>query len=76
MTDARIFSGIVVMVLACSLFACSQSSDTDTDRGAIDEITHQAAEDAMDAIQTPLNKARSARDKANSRMDPLGDVEE
>ena len=48
----------------------------DDEPGAIEEINKRTADEAVDYIQTPLNKARGARDAADEHTRDLESVRE
>ena len=52
-----------------SLTACTAADDEE--KGRIGQFTDEVAQDATDAIQTPLNKARGVQDIARQRNDEL-----
>ncbi len=68
--------GVLAMFLCGAVFmACSNDKDTEVEpqKGMIEEMTDRAAKEAVNRIRTPLNKARSA---ANQEQDRLNDMDE
>ncbi len=64
-----IFSGLVVFWIGFS--ACSRGEDVETDKGKIEKFTDQVADDAVQGIKAPLNKARAVQDMADKRVQAL-----
>ena len=54
-----------------ALFACSNNNDPEPQKGAIEEMTDKAAKAAVKKIRTPLNKARSAADQQEDRLNVM-----
>ena len=67
---------LVIFVLSLSFSACSQSEEEQDDKGQIEQMTDEMADEAVDMIQTPLDKARAVKklgDKRTNRADDLLD---
>ena len=73
----KIFTYVVLAVVLCGamFLACSNDTGTETEpqKGMIEEMTDRAAKEAVNRIRTPLNKARSA---ASQEQDRLNDMDE
>lgn len=76
MTKKLIHYGAMIFFTACAgLLACSNSNEAESEpqKGVIEKMTDKAAQKAVDRIRTPLDKARSA---ANQEEDRLNDLDE
>ena len=64
---------LVLFLCGAALFSCSNDEDTETEpeKGMIEEMTHKAAKKAVNRIRTPLNKARSAASKEQDRYNNM-----
>lgn len=70
-----IYSVIALLLCSAAIFACSNNTEAEAEpeKGVIEEMTDKAAKEAINRIRTPLNKARSAADQEEER---LNDMEE
>ena len=59
-----------------ALWGCSGNSGEESEKGAIREMTDQVAHDLSNRIKDPINKARSARNQEQDRLDELDDTAE
>ena len=71
-----LISFVLTLFLSCAgLFSCSDNNKAESEpqKGAIEKMTDQAAQKAINRIRTPLDKARSA---ANQEEDRMNDMDE
>jgi TolA-binding protein len=59
---------LAVLFAAVVLFACSDKKEAKSERGAIEKMTDQAAEEMGNRIRTPLEQARSVKDQEEDRL--------
>jgi hypothetical protein len=59
---------LAVLFAAAVLFACSEKKEAKSERGAIENMTDQAAEEMGNRIRTPLEQARSVKDQEEDRL--------
>ena len=64
-----IFSAFVVFCISFS--ACSRGEDVEHEKGEIEKFTDQIADDALQGIKAPINKARAVQDIADKRVKAL-----
>ena len=64
-----IFSVLVVFLIGFS--ACSKGSEVEAEKGKIEKFTDQIADDAVQGIKAPINKARAVQDMADKRVQAL-----
>jgi len=64
-----IFSVVVVLGIGSS--ACSRGEEVESEKGKIEQFTDQIADDAVQGIKAPINKARAVQDRANKRTQAL-----
>lgn len=67
---------VMALIFGCAgLFACSNSNEAESEpqKGVIEQMTDKAAQKAINRIRSPLDKARSA---ANQEEDRLNDMDE
>ena len=64
--------GVLLLVTGCFLFfACSISPETESDKGAIKQLTDQTAHEIVNHIRKPINKARAAKKIGDDRVDHM-----
>ncbi|MCP4715651.1 MAG: hypothetical protein GY868_11085 [Deltaproteobacteria bacterium] len=71
MKHIALYLMITTAVWCISLAACTKNDETTEEKGKIERITDDIAEDAVDYIQSPIDKAKAARDKASQRTEDL-----
>ncbi len=56
-----------------ALLACSNNkeSESESEKGAIKKMTDKAAKEMVNRIRTPINKARSAKDRQEDRLNDM-----
>jgi hypothetical protein len=60
----------IALLLSCSLCVfCSEAPKTEQEKGAIDQITDQAADTAVKAIKTPIDKAKNVEVEQKARLE-------
>ena len=66
---------ITVLSVLCICFsACSKGEDVESEKGKIEKITDRIAEDAVEEIKAPINKARAVQDMAEKREKGLDNL--
>lgn len=63
---ALLFGGVL-------LLACSNNEETESEIGPIEKITGKAAEEMVNRIRTPINKARSVKDRQEDRINDMNE---
>ena len=71
----------IAMFFSCTIFfSCSKKEDKEPKKGRIDKMTDHAAEVIVEKIKTPIDRARSVKEKEKERMkgidESLKDIEE
>ena len=61
----------VLVVFWIGFSACSKSEEVETEKGKIEKFTDQIAEEALQGIKTPINKARAVQDMADKNVKAL-----
>ena len=69
-----IYFFMIVSVLCIGFSACSKGEDVESEKGKIEKITDQIAEDAVEEIKAPINKARAVQDMAEKREKGLDNL--
>jgi len=64
---------VVLLLCHAAVFSCSQKEEAEPEKGAIEKITDQAADELTNRIRTPLEKARSAANQQADRMRAVND---
>ena len=59
---------MVVSAFCISFSACSKGEEVEAEKGKIEIITDQIAEDTVQGIKAPINKARAVQDMAGKRV--------
>ncbi|MBW1824063.1 MAG: hypothetical protein JRI87_05790 [Deltaproteobacteria bacterium] len=65
---------MVLSVLCIGFSACSKGEDVESEKGEIEKITEQIAEDAVQGIKVPINKARVVQDREGKRQEDLDNL--
>lgn len=65
---------LAVLMAGFALWGCSGNSGEESEKGAIREMTDEVAHDLSNRIKDPINKARSARNQEQDRLDELDDA--
>ena len=65
--------GMALFLCGAGLLACSNSNEAESEpqKGVIEKMTHNAAQTAINRIRTPLNKAHSAADQEEDRLNDM-----
>ena len=64
----------VLSVLCIGFSACSKGEDVESEKGEIEKITEQIAEDVVQEIKVPINKARVVQDREGKRQEDLDNL--
>ena len=64
---------VVLLLGNPAIFACSQNEEAEPEKGVIEKITDQAADEVTNRIRTPIEKARSAANQQEERMQAIDD---
>ena len=60
---------IIVLCLGSSIFwACSDNSDSESEKGLIETMTDNTAKEAVNHIRKPMDKARSVKNLQENRL--------
>ena len=65
---------MVLSVLCIGFSACSKGEDVESEKGEIEKITEQIAEDVVQGIKVPINKARVVQDREGKRQEDLDNL--
>ena len=71
MKNLFMYLAVVLSVLCIGFSACSKGEEVESEKGKIEKITDQIAEDAVQGIKAPINKARAVQDIAEKRVKGL-----
>ena len=74
MKNLFIYFVVVLSVLCIGVSACSKAGDTESEKGEIEKITEKIAEDAVQGIKGPINKARAVQDMTEKRVEGLDNL--
>ncbi len=59
----------IALFFSCTIFfSCSKKEDKEPKKGKIDKMTDHAAEVIVEKIKTPIDRARSVKEKEKERM--------
>ena len=64
---------VVLLLCSATVFSCSPKEEADPEKGAIEKLTDQAADELTNRIRTPIEKARSAANQQEDRMRSVDD---
>jgi hypothetical protein len=65
---------MVLSVLCIGFSACSKGKDVESEKGKNEKITEQIAEDAVQGIKVPMNKARAVQGMEGKRQEDLDNL--
>ncbi len=68
MKKMLIYPAIALFLLSIIFLACSKGEDVESEKGKIERMTDHTADVIVERIRTPIEKARSVRDKEEDRM--------
>ncbi len=68
MKKMLIYPAITLFLLSIIFLACSKGEDVESEKGKIERMTDHTAAVIVEKIRTPIEKARSVRDKEEDRM--------
>jgi hypothetical protein len=55
----------------CSCIALCQRAESESEKGTIEKMTDRAAKEMVNRIRTPINKARSVKDRQEDRFNDM-----
>ena len=67
---------MAVLFVGISLWACSENSGGEPEKGAIKQMTDQVAKDLVHQIRSPINKARAVKEREEDRLKDWEDTAE
>ncbi len=62
---------LALLLGGAALLACSNNNEAESEKGAIEKMTDKAAKEMVNRIRTPINKARSAKDLQEDRLNDM-----
>ncbi|MGD2096920.1 MAG: hypothetical protein PVG35_05020 [Desulfobacterales bacterium] len=73
MKKKMMVSVMALFLGGAGLFACSNSNEAESEpqKGVIEQITHNTAQKAVNRIRTPLDRARSAANREEKRLNEM-----
>ena len=60
------FPALLLLLGTTTIISCSDSNETE--KSAIDTMTDKTAQEAVDSIQTPIDKAQAVRNHEEDRL--------
>lgn len=72
MKKLLLYSVIAMLLGSAVLFACSNNKEAESEKGAIEKMADKTAEEVVNKIRTPIDKAQSVK---NQQEDRLSDME-
>jgi len=65
----------LALLIPCSgFYACSKSGDVEKEKGVVEKASDQVAEEIVKKIQTPLDRARDAKETEEKRAGAIDDI--
>jgi hypothetical protein len=68
------YLAIGLLLLSGAFWGCSDKKEPAPEKGAIRQMTDEAARGAVNQIRTPINKARSAAQQQEEKNKEVDDV--
>ena len=64
---------LALFLSGAGLLACSNNkeAEAESEKGRIEKMTDKAAKKMVNRIRTPINKARSVKDRQEDRLDNM-----
>ena len=76
MTKKLLYLTIALLFAGMSLWACSNNTGGEPEKGAIKQMTDQVAKDLVHQIRSPINKARAVKVQQEERLGKMEDTVE
>jgi hypothetical protein len=76
MTRKLLHFTMALFLAGIFLGACSGSSDEDSEKGAIRQMTDQVADEMVHKMRSPIDKARLAKESGEDHLSELEDAAE
>ncbi len=76
MKKRLIYFTMTLLFAGLSLWACSDNSGGEPEKGAIKQMTDQVAKDLVHQIRSPINKARAVKEREEDRLNDWEDTAE
>ena len=59
---------LALLLGGAGLLACSNNKEAEAEKGRIEKMTDKAAKKIVNRIRSPINKARSVKDRQEDRL--------
>lgn len=67
-----LLTSVIVMLLGgAALFACSNNKEAESEKGTIEKMTDKTAEEVVNRIRTPIDKAQSVKNQQEGRLNDM-----
>ncbi len=76
MTKKLLYYTLALLFAGMSLWACSNNTGGEPEKGAIKQMTDQVAKDLVHKIRSPINKARAVKKQQEDRLSDVADAYE
>jgi len=76
MTRKLLHYTMALLLAGIFLGACSGSSDEESEKGAIRQMTDQVADEMVHKMRSPIDKARVAKESGEDHLSELEDAAE
>ena len=76
MTKKLLHFTMALLLAGIFLGACSGSSDEESEKGAIRQMTDQVADEMVHKMRSPIDKARVAKESGEDHLSELEDAAE
>ena len=67
---------LALVILSSGFYACSKSGDAEKGKGVVEKASDKVAEEMVNKIQTPLDRARDAKETQEKRAGAIDDIVE
>jgi hypothetical protein len=72
--EKTVYMVVALILLGGAFWGCSDKKEPAAEKGAIRQMTDEAAREAVNQIRTPIDKARSAAKQQEERNKELNDA--
>ena len=65
---------VIFALLFFQVSACSKDKDDEKEKGAIEKMTEKTAQDIVNKIQTPIDRAKDAKETEEDRAKKMDEM--
>ncbi len=74
MTKILLYSGMALFLGSTAFIACSDNKEAESEKGVIEKMTDKAAQEMVNKIRAPIDKAHSVKDQQEDRLKEIDET--